>query len=101
MTIIVHTTTATKDEAKKIAYALMEKRFVACVNIYPIYSIYKWNGQTEEDEEYEISIKSNIQHLEEIKNVIISIHSYELPAIIWWSIDAEDKYKKWIEDNIK
>ena len=24
------------------------------------------------------------------------MHSYELPALVWWPIDGEDKYAQWV-----
>lgn len=98
MIVIIHTTTATIDEAKKIAHVLLVNHLAACVNIRPICSIYRWENNIEEDEEYDISIKSDIRHLQTIKSTIISMHSYELPAFIWWNAKAETKYEKWIKN---
>lgn len=96
MIIVVHTTTANMDEAKSIANALVEKGFAACVNMHPITSVYKWKGNVEEEGEVELSIKTTSEMLEKVKKTINSMHSYELPALVWWPIDGEDKYAQWV-----
>lgn len=99
MFIEVHTTTANMDEAKRIAHTLVEKRLAACVNIYPVVSVYKWEGKTEEDEEIALSIKSASRNFEEIRNTIKALHSYELPAIVSRRIEGDPDYLHWIADS--
>lgn len=38
---LVYVTTHNKEEAEKIAQILVEEKFVACINMFPIYSIYQ------------------------------------------------------------
>ena len=101
MIIVVHTTTANMDEAKSIANALVEKGFAACVNMHSITSVYKWKGNVEEEGEVELSIKTTSEMLESVRKAIISMHSYELPALIWWPVDGDEKYTEWIVDCVK
>jgi periplasmic divalent cation tolerance protein len=88
-------------EAKNIANALVNKGLAACVNIHPITSVYKWKENVEEEREVELSIKTTSEMLENVKKTIISMHSYELPALLWWSVDVEDKYAHWIIECMK
>ena len=101
MIIVVHTTTANVDEAKNIANVLVGKGLAACVNMHTITSVYKWKGNVEEEGEIELSIKTTSEMLESVKKAIISMHSYELPALIWWPVDGEDKYAHWIDECVK
>lgn len=101
MIIVVHTTTANVDEAKNIANALVGKGLAACVNMHPITSVYKWKGNVEEEGEVELSIKTTSEMLENVKKTIISMHSYELPALLWWPVDGEDKYAQWIIECVR
>lgn len=101
MIIVVHTTTANVDEAKNIANALVGKGLAACVNMHPMTSVYKWKGNVEEEGEVELSIKTTSEMLENVKKTIISMHSYELPALLWWPVDGEDKYAQWIIECVK
>jgi periplasmic divalent cation tolerance protein len=96
MYIIAYTTTADFKEAKRIASHLVDNKLAACVNIHPISSVYRWNGKVEDDEEFAVSIKTVSKHFDTICEVIRSMHSYELPAIISWEIDGDKDYLDWI-----
>jgi len=89
------------NDAKSIANALVEKEFVACVNMHPVTSVYKWKGKVEEEGEVELSIKTTSEMLESVKKTILSMHSYELPALVWWPIDGEKKYAEWITECVR
>jgi periplasmic divalent cation tolerance protein len=57
--ILVLTTASSIDEARKIARALVEHLLAACVNIVPqVGSIYRWEGEVEEAEEWLLIIKT-------------------------------------------
>ena len=57
--IVILTTAGSKDEARKIARALVERLLAACVNIVPqVASIYRWEGEIEEAEEWLLIIKT-------------------------------------------
>lgn len=89
------------NEAKNISNALVGKGLAACVNMHPVTSVYKWKGNIEEEEEIDLSIKTTSEMLENVKKTIISMHSYELPALLWWPVDGEDKYAQWIIECVK
>ncbi|WP_370573417.1 divalent-cation tolerance protein CutA [Methanomethylovorans sp.] len=101
MIIVVHTTTANMDEAKNIANVLVRKGLAACVNMYPITSIYKWKGNVEEEVEIELSVKTTADRLEDVKSTIITMHTYELPAIMWWQVNGEERYAEWITESVR
>ena len=101
--IIVLTTAASKDEARKLARALVERFLAACVNIIPqIGSIYRWEGEIEEAEECLLVIKSTTAAFERVRDAIAELHSYELPECIAISIeDGSMKYLNWIQQSVK
>ncbi len=100
--IIVQTTTNSKDEAKKIAKTLLESKLASCIQISKIDSLYIWENEMCEDEEYLLLIKTKKEKFKKIKSKIKELHSYDLPEIISIHIDDLSKeYKKYIGDNIK
>ncbi|AXH13877.1 divalent-cation tolerance protein CutA [Malaciobacter mytili] len=100
--IIIQTTTNSKDEARNIAKVLLESKLAACVQISKIDSLYIWENEMCEDEEYLIIIKTKKEKFKKIKSKIKELHSYDLPEIISINIDDLSKeYKKYIGDNIK
>jgi periplasmic divalent cation tolerance protein len=57
--IQVVTTTATQEDARTMACALVEQRLAGCVQIVgPIESIYRWQGKTETVTEWQCWIKT-------------------------------------------
>src|SRR5882724_10909699 len=99
---IVLTTAGSKEEARKIAQALVERKLAACVNIVPkIESVYRWQGSVETAEEWLLVIKTTVAAFESVRETIKELHSYELPECFSISIDAgSDEYLKWIADEV-
>jgi periplasmic divalent cation tolerance protein len=99
MYIEIHTTVKDMEEARKIAGALVERKLAACVNMYPVTSVYRWEGKIEEDEEVALSIKSTSEKSGDIMRTIRALHSYDLPAITMQEIKGDRDYLKWISDS--
>jgi uncharacterized protein involved in tolerance to divalent cations len=47
--ITVITTLHKKEDAIRIGKGLLEKRLIACYNLWPIESAYRWKGEIEEE----------------------------------------------------
>ena len=72
-----------RDSAVKLARALIERRLAACVNILsPCRSVYRWQGKTEDAEEFPMLIKTTRERYAELEAAIRAGHPYELPEII-------------------
>ena len=99
---LVLTTASSKDEARKIARALVERRLGACVNIVPqIESVYRWEGKVEEAQEVLLIIKTTAAAFERVRDAIRELHSYDLPECICVSIeDGSPEYLKWIGESV-
>ena len=100
--IQVLTTIDKKDDAEKIARAMVERKLAACVQIAgPISSIYRWKGNIESTQEWQCWIKSKAVLYEEIQEAIKSIHPYEVPEIIAIPIvTGSSQYLQWLENEI-
>ena len=65
------------ENAKLIANTLVKDKLAACVNIIPqIKSIYFWNNEITEDDEYLMVIKTKKELFENVKNKIVELHPY-------------------------
>lgn len=83
MISLIYTTINNEQDAKKIAYNLIEEQIVACVNIIPnVQSIYRWKGKIEEEKEFIIIAKTVDENILKAINRIKKLHNYELPDII-------------------
>jgi periplasmic divalent cation tolerance protein len=99
---IVLTTAGSREEAEKIAQALVERRLAACVNIVgPIHSVYRWQGKVESAAEHLLLIKTIAAKFDAVAKTIRELHSYELPECLELPIEAGNaEYLKWIEDSV-
>ena len=79
---MIITTTADKESAKSIAGLLVEKRLAACVQMFPIESVYFWQGKICDENEIALFIKSKTALFSKISELIREIHTYEVPEII-------------------
>ena len=91
-----------KDSAKSIAGLLVESRLAACVQMFPIESMYIWQDKVCDESEIMLLIKSKTELFDQISALIKAGHPYEVPEIIQVPITAGlPEYLNWIEDCVK
>jgi len=101
---VVMITCATLEESRKIARAVVEKRLAACVNIvtHAVESFYMWEGKLENGSEYLLVVKTSDDQLEELKQTVLEMHSYDTPEFVALPIVAgSDEYLNWVGDSVK
>ena len=98
---IVLTTAGSKEEAARIAHALVERRLAACVNIVPqIESVYRWQGKVETAQEWLLMIKTQADLYERVRDAVKELHSYDLPECVMLEVTAGSQpYLDWIVEN--
>jgi periplasmic divalent cation tolerance protein len=89
-----------REEAKSIAKILLEKSLIVCANIFPITSIYKWEGEVVDDSEYVLFLKTFDGSIEKLKEKIKKIHPYEVPCIIKLDLEVNEEYFSWMQKTI-
>ena len=99
---IVYITAGSMDEAKSIGRVLVEERLAACVNIFPITSIYRWKDNIEEAGEFVMFVKTVTGKVKDIEKRVKQLHSYEVPCIISFKMDSgSEDYLKWIGECVR
>ena len=98
--LLLITTVANKLLAEQIAKELIEKNLAACVSIKEIKSIYKWQGNIEENKELELTIKSLPENLNKLTHILKEKTTYEVPELIYKIFDSENSYFQWIKETI-
>jgi len=99
--ILIYITNPTKEEAKKIAEHLIEKKLIACANIFPITSLYKWNGKLADEGEFVLLGKTREENYEKIVDEVEKIHSYKIPCILKVPMEANKSYENWLENEVE
>ena len=80
---LVYMTAGSKDEARSIGKALVERKLAACVNIIdPMHSIYMWEGELQEDTEVAMIAKTTEGRLKALTDTVKSLHSYDCPCVL-------------------
>jgi periplasmic divalent cation tolerance protein len=95
--IFVYVTNPNRREARKIAMHLLKKRLVACANIFPIESSYWWKEKIENTKEVALIVKTRRENFNKIKNEIKKIHSYSIPCIVRFDVEANKEYENWLK----
>ena len=96
---IVLATAPSREVALDLARALVDGRIAACVNLLPVTSVYRWEGEVKEDDEHLMVIKTRRTHIDDIKDLFEERHPYEVPELI--SIEVEDgsaEYLRWLKE---
>jgi periplasmic divalent cation tolerance protein len=100
--IVVFTTVATLDEARRMARSLVEKKLVACAQISEIESFYHWDGAVQNDKEYRLLLKTTKGRYAAVERAITQMHSYDLPAVHALTVAQMSRpYADWIESEIR
>jgi periplasmic divalent cation tolerance protein len=98
---IVLTTTATREDAGKIARALVERRLAACVNLVAIESVYRWKDEVESAEEWLLVIKTTAAAFDQVHAAIKQFHTYDLPECVVLPIEnGSEEYLAWIGESV-
>ncbi len=99
---IVYITAGSMEEAKSIGKTLVEERLAACVNIFPITSIYRWKDKIDEAGEFGMFAKTKTDRVEDLEKRVKQLHSYEVPCVISIKMDrGSADYLEWIEECVE
>ena len=95
----LHVTMPNKDQATKLARALVDEGLAACVNIVPgVRSVYQWDGRVQEDEEVLCLVKTRASVFEKARARILELHPYEVPEVLAFEVDdGSPDYLEWLK----
>ncbi|MEM9088349.1 MAG: divalent-cation tolerance protein CutA [Cyanobacteria bacterium P01_F01_bin.53] len=99
---VVLTTAGSQSEAEAIAAALIDDQLAACVSVFPMQSMYTWEGKVQHDAEWQLVIKTRLACFEAIAHKVKALHSYETPELIALPIVAGSaEYLGWMGTQVK
>ncbi len=94
---IVLTTCGGKANAELIATRLVAERLSACVQMFPIASIYRWEGAVQQANEWMLFCKIKSSDYANVEAAIRAAHTYSNPEIVEVGIEnGAQAYLDWI-----
>jgi periplasmic divalent cation tolerance protein len=97
---VVMTACGSGEEARALARSLVEGQLAACVQLLPIESLYRWQGELCHDDEVLLLIKGRTADFGLVRDAIVEAHSYDLPEITQVPItDGLADYLSWLDDS--
>ncbi len=97
---LVMVTVSSETEGETIAKALLTAKLAACVSITPVNSFFTWQTQINQEQEWQLFIKTSLDLFPELAQTVHQLHSYEVPEIIALPILAGfQPYLNWIADS--
>ena len=99
---LVYITAGDMEEAREIGKKLVEERLVACVNLFPITSIFRWQGSIDEANEVAIVAKTKSGKVKDIEKRVKELHSYDVPCVVSFNMGEGSKdYLDWIGESVE
>lgn len=87
------------DTARALARRLLERRLIACANLLPgALSVYRWEGEVQEEAEVVAFCKTTEARLAELVRVVEEHHPYDTPCVVVLPVEAGSlPYLAWVE----
>jgi periplasmic divalent cation tolerance protein len=94
------TTVGSRDEALRLVRATVDERVAACGQVLgPITSVYRWQGEVREDEEFLCLLKAPSERLERLVQFVRGRHPYDTPELTASTSEfVDERYLKWVRE---
>ena len=98
--ILLYIPVPTEVEAKKIAHHLLEKKLIACANIFPVSSMYRWQGRIADEKEVVLLLKTEKKLAKKVETEVKRLHKYTIPCILQMPVKVNKEYERWVRKEI-
>ena len=97
--MLILTTAGSPEEAELLARTFVDERLAACVNLVDaVRSIYRWNDAVQDDREVLLVIKTMRSRIDDLRDRLHAIHSYEVPEFVVVPIaEVSEAYGVWLK----
>jgi periplasmic divalent cation tolerance protein len=101
--VLVLTTLPADADGAAFGRSLVDERLAACVNLLaPMESVYRWEGQVEQERERQVIIKTSRARLSDLWDRVRELHPYEVPEFLVLTIaDGNEAYLRWVGEATK
>jgi periplasmic divalent cation tolerance protein len=98
--VFIYVTNPSKRGAARIAKNLMDKKLVVCANMFPIESIYPWEGKIVEGKEYALILKTVREKSGQVEEAVKEMHPYKVPCIITVPVSPNKEFGNWLRTEL-
>ncbi len=98
--ILIYITFPDEASAQAISQHLIQKKYVACANIFPITSAFWWKDQIDQAHEWVAIVKTLPEHWEIVQTTVEAMHRYEVPCLLRIPVTANAAYANWIKESV-
>ena len=85
-------------DAARIARHLLDRRLIACANVFPVRSLYRWEGKVADETEAVAICKTRRACVRRAVLAARKVHPYEVPCIVSYDMGpALAAYGAWID----
>lgn len=93
--LLVYINAPTRETAAQIGRALIQEKLAAAANIFSVDSIYVWQDNVCEEQEWTLIVKTRQECYARIVQRVLQLHPWEVPAIT--AIEPKEASKDYIE----
>jgi periplasmic divalent cation tolerance protein len=83
-------------EIGHFAAEIVESGVAGCVQFHNIRSVYRWKGETLNESEWHLSIKTSVEASSRLLTKLEQLHPYDVPQILIKYIDSTEAYSNWL-----
>lgn len=95
---VIYTTIENEEQAESISQILLQDKLVACINMWPITSLYTWKEKFEKISEIAMLLKTTAECHDLVYKRLKELHTYECPAIITIDVSKTDpNFMQWVQ----
>ncbi|MEU6973308.1 divalent-cation tolerance protein CutA [Kitasatospora aureofaciens] len=95
--VVVTTTHESEEQARDLAAAVVRERLAACAQVYPVRSVYWWEGEVQDAEEWRIDLKTRAELADRLAGFVVARHPYETPEVIAVPVvSGSPGYLRWV-----
>jgi uncharacterized protein involved in tolerance to divalent cations len=100
--LVVFVSCAGKEQAERIAGALVEEKLAACVNVVTgVRSCYVWEGKVNWEDEVLLFVKTTRGAFSALEKRVLELHTYEVPEIVGVRIETgSERYLRWVGESV-
>src|SRR5881392_3423980 len=96
--VVAFSTFPSPEKAAEVVRTLVSEQLAACGNLVgPIRSIYRWNGEVQDEPETLAILKTTRETFEAMRARLVELHPYEVAEVIALPVEAgHAPYLAWV-----